>query len=227
MEKIWYLQKINLLAELSEDEMRYIHDHTVMKSFHKNQLIYTVDDEESDIFFLKKGKVRLFKASASGKDVTYAILKEGEAFGGLAFIEGSGYTEYAEAMEETLTCIIPQDLFFEITKNKSAISLKINKLLGLRLYELEMMVEELIFKSVRERTISLLLRLHDKFGANTSAGKAIGVSLSHKEIATMIGATREATTTALNELKQQGIIDIKHRKIYIKDLNQLKKMHEL
>ncbi|NIM17037.1 MAG: helix-turn-helix domain-containing protein [Candidatus Aminicenantes bacterium] len=52
-------------------------------------------------------------------------------------------------------------------------------------------------------------------------GKIINITLTHNDIASMIGSTRESTTVALNTLKSQGLIDTRKKKIIIKELEKL------
>ena len=106
-----------------------------------------------------------------------------------------------------------------MSKNPT-VMLKLNKLLGLLTYELEIRIEELVAKPVISRLSSLLLRLFDRFGDEEGN---IKLSLSHKDLASLIGATREATTVALNELKHEGAIKLGRRKVKILQMDTLKK----
>jgi len=226
LKKIWYLSRINLLEGLSPDEMKYIDSHSRMREFKKGATIYFPHEDALRIFFLKKGKVKLFKTDLAGKEMVFAILKERECFGSLSFIEGATTNEFAQAMEDTVTCVMDKKVFFSFIENKPAIVLRLSKLLSLKVYELEMMVEELTFKTVLERTVSLFLKLNDKFGTQYAGNKMIDINLTHSDIASMIGSTRESTTLAMNKLKSSGLIDSRKKKIILKDLPRLQQFSE-
>lgn len=221
LNKLWYLKSINLLAGLSEEEIKYIDSRSKMKTYKKGEIIYFSDSDMQQIFFLKKGKVKLYKTDLSGKEIVFAILKDKECFGSLSPLERSGTNEFAEAMEDCLTCVIDKNIFFSFIKDKPTIVLRLNKLLSLKIFELEMLLEELTFKTVLERAVSLFIKLDEKFGIPFNGGKIINLSLTHNDIASMIGSTRESTTVALNTLKSRGLIDSRKKKIIIKELEKL------
>ena len=99
--------------------------------------------------------------------------------------------------------------------------LRLNKMLSLKVYELEMMLEDLTFKTVMERLVSLFLKLNEKFGALYKGSNMIDIPLTHNDIASMIGSTRESTTLALNKLKNQDLIGTVKKRIIINDLKKL------
>ncbi len=225
-DKTWYLKKINILSGLNENEISYIAENSSMKTYTKNEIIYNPGDKGNLIYFLKKGKIRLFKNSPKGKEITLTILKEGECFGSLYIEEKQEYKEFADSFSDSsMVCFIPRKMFFALTKNNSSILLKINKLLGLRIYELEMMIEELTFKSVIERIALVLSKLITKYGIfeNENTG-TINLPITHFDLAKMIGSTREAASNALIRLKRMNIINLKRKKILVIDYNELKEL---
>lgn len=138
--------------------------------------------------------------------------------------------EYAEAFGgNALLCIMKKKLFYSAIRDKPSVVLKINKLLGFKVYEMKIMIEELVFSTVFQRVVSLLLRFADKFGSETEAEnlsnkRTINLSLSHSDIAEMVGSTRETTTAALDRLKNDGIIELKRKQIFIVDYARLQSL---
>ena len=229
MNKFWYLKRMDLLAEIKEEDMKLIDKNSNMITCDTGSIIYSPEELQNNIYFLKSGKVQLYKIDPSGKKIIYTILKEGEVFGALTGQDKENFNEYAEALENATLCVVNKDLFFSIVEKNPVIHIKVNKLLGLRVYELEMFIEDLAFKTVSQRLIALLKRLHDKFGVKVHDEEGnlvtkINISLSHHDIANMIGATREATTKALDELKKKGIIKTGRKVIYIVDSQKLENL---
>ncbi len=224
-EKIWYLKKINIFSGLSMEEMMFLDRNSRMQSFSKGNTIYIGDRDHDKIFFLKKGKVKLLKIDLTGKEMVHAILKENEIFGSLSQLRENINSEYAEALSETLVCYIKKDRFFKFIESKPSIMVKLNKLLSSKVVELELLIEELTFKSVYGRIISLLMKLNQKFGINYKENILINISLTHNDIASMIGATRESTTLALNKLKDQNLIYSEKKKIIIENIDKLSELY--
>ena len=225
-DKVWYLKKVNIFSGLTMDEMMFLDRNSKMKTFHKGETIYFGERDHDKIFFLKKGKVKLLKIDMTGKEMVYAILKENEVFGSLSQLKENINSEYAESLSETLVCYISKDQFFKFIESKPSIMIKLNRLLGTKVLELEMLIEELTFKPVFGRIVSLLLKLNQKFGVDYKESILINLSLTHNDIASMIGATRESTTLALNKLKEQKLINSERKKIIIENFEKLKELSE-
>ncbi len=129
-------------------------------------------------------------------------------------------------MSDTLVCYVKKDMFFNFIKNKPTLVLQLNRLLSRKVIELELLVEELTFRSVMERIISLFIKLNEKFGADYRGNVLINISLTHSDIASMIGATRESTTLALKKLREKELISSEKKKIIIKNIKKLKELSD-
>ncbi|RLJ71332.1 CRP/FNR family transcriptional regulator [Hydrogenivirga caldilitoris] len=211
-EKLWYLKNLDILSGLSEEELKFLDDNSVGLNVKKGTTIYSPEEKEEFLYFVKRGSVRLYKVDSNGKEITFAILGAGDIFGGISPYDRDMYGEFAVALEDTFICLVNKRVFFSRMSRNPTIMLRLNKFLGLMTYELELRIEELVAKPVLTRLASLLLRLQDRFGDPEGD---IKLSLSHRELASLIGATREATTIALNELKDMGAIEIGRKKIKV------------
>ena len=78
MEKIWYLKKIDIFEDLNDEDLTKIDNHSFMREYPKNHIIYSQNDESKLIYFLKSGKVRLYRLIESGKQITLTILTAGD-----------------------------------------------------------------------------------------------------------------------------------------------------
>jgi CRP-like cAMP-binding protein len=222
--KIWYLKRFDLFSELSTEDLKLLEQITYMKKFAKKEYIYFPEDAADSIFLLKQGRIKISRMTEEGRELILAILEPGEIFGELALVEESYRETLAEALEDTLTCVIKREDFLKLMKKQPNVTFKIIKLIGLRRRAIESKIEYLLFRDVPARLAHLLLSLVDEYGVKTSDGIRLRVRLTHQEIGNLIGATRETTTTALNKLKDLHLIDFKLRHLVIRDKN---KLHEL
>jgi CRP/FNR family transcriptional regulator len=102
------------------------------------------------------------------------------------------------------------------------VGLQIIHLLSERLAEHEVRMEDISLKEVPERLASLVLMLIESQGIRTAEGYKIPTRYTHQHLATMIGSNREAVTRALRYLTDAGVMEIRRRLIYAKDLDGLK-----
>lgn len=85
--KIWYLKKVNLFAQLPPTETEALANLSKMERVAKGQMVYLPHDPADTVFVLKEGRVKISRLSPEGKEITLAILKEGELFGELCLVQ--------------------------------------------------------------------------------------------------------------------------------------------
>lgn len=213
--KLWYLKQFNLFEEFNPAEMEALVPITHMEKVPARQVVYLPDDPSDRVFFLKEGRVKISKLSEDGKEVTLAILEPGEIFGELALVDEGPRGTVAEVLEDTFICYIERLDFQKLLDRKPELALKISKLIGARRKALEVKIEDLVFRDVNARLAKLLLELAESYGTTVVAGVRIDVKLTHKELANLIGSTRETTTAALNDFRRRGLITNDKRRLIV------------
>lgn len=219
--KLWYLKRFNLLEALSEQEMMSLNDLVVDNDVKKRQPIYLAGDPGEKLYFLKKGRVKISRLDESGKEFTLTLLEPGEIFGELGLFDDSPRETMAVALEDSLICMMKRKDFEAYAANKPELAFKLNKLMGLRLRQIENRIAELLFRDVPARLARLLLRLADQHPRETKHGVRIDIKLSQQELANLIGATREMTSSVLNSFKKESLINVISKYIYIMDRQRL------
>ena len=222
--RLWYLKRFNLLDSMSEEEMESMNEMVVDNEVKKKQPIYLAGDSSENLYFLKRGRVKITRLDESGKEFTLTLLEPGEIFGEMGLFDDSPRETSAVALEDSIICMMKRQDFEKYSRSKPELSFKLNKLMGFRRRQIENRIDELLFRDVPSRLARLLLRLLDQHKRETKHGDRINIKLSQQELANLIGATREMTSSVLNQYKKDGIIDIQHKFIYVKDQKQLEKM---
>ncbi|KPV45054.1 Crp/Fnr family transcriptional regulator [Alicyclobacillus ferrooxydans] len=219
MNKVWYLSQINLLEELPMEDLQMIDAMAPMSRVPKGTLIITPDTENVSLYFLKQGRVRLFKVNEDGKQLTIGLLGKGNIFGETeTFSTGSG-SAYVEAMDDALVCILGKKDFEGLLMKRPQVALKMVSILTQRIRESEEMLENLAFRDVRYRLLYLLSKLAKSFGQPSDGEKSpytkLDLNLSHQELANMIGATRESVSVTLSQLAKEGIVTTGRKEIAV------------
>jgi len=223
MSKVWYLKRIDLLSNLNEDEMEEVDQLTTMHQYKRGGTIFFPGDPADIIYMLKSGRVKISKLSLEGKEVTLAIVEPGEIFGEMALVEGERET-YAEAIEDAMVCAIRRPDFERLLQMKPDLNLRVTKLIGLRRRQIESKIEDLLFKDVPERLASVLLNLADRYGTSHPMGRRIDLKITHRDLANLIGSTRETTSLTLGDFRRQDILNIEGRKIIVHDRPKLEQV---
>jgi CRP-like cAMP-binding protein len=160
----------------------------------------------------------------SGKEVTFEILEPGEIFGELEVLEGLPRETAAEALDDTLICVIRREDFDKYLEAHPNITVRLTKLIGLRLRRIQSRVEDLVFRDVPARLAHLLLELRKTDGVPDGTSIRLRVKLTHQEIANLIGCSRETVSTTLGQFREQGLIRMEGRSIAILNPDHLTRL---
>ena len=221
--KLWHLEQVNLLKELSPDELQKVSDATTMKVEKKGKYIYFPQEPSQVIFFLKAGRVKIGSYSDDGKEIIKTIVHPGEVFGEMGIVGQENRKDFAMAMDdEVRICAITVEEIKEMMSQIPHLSFAVTKVIGERLIKVERKLESMVFKDVRTRLLEFLKDTASDHGKQIGYEVLIQHNLTHQDIANLIATSRQTVTTILNDLKEQDLIYMERNKILIRDLSDLK-----
>lgn len=226
-EILWCMENFDLFKHLSMLEMERLRQRVKTLTYKRGEIIYLPGDPGDTVYFLKRGQVKLDYLDASGRRLTLKICHRGEPFGEAALVGEDSRKLIAEAHDNVELCAIAKDDLLQFAEGNTGLSLRISKLIGLRLVELENRLEDLFFKDVPTRLSRLLLKLGNDFGMETDQGIEIKMKITHQDMADLIGSRRETTSVVLGEFEDEGLIEKGHGHIWLKDLAGLKAKAQL
>ena len=106
-------------------------------------------------------------------------------------------------------------------RDNQPLSLKIFKLMGIRIKKIERRLESLVFKDARARIVEFLKDLAEERGQKVGFETMVKNHFTHKDIASLTGTSRQTVTTILNELKDKNLINFDRSAYLIRDLESL------
>ena len=215
--KYWFLKQIKLFSDLPEKDLQQMDSITRMEAVKRRQFIYLPGDAASTVFLLKAGRVKLSRVNEEGKEITLAILEPGEVFGEMEILEGMPRDTVAEALDDVSICVMNRSDFEQMLKKDPNTSIRLTKLIGMRLKRIESRIEDLVFRDVPARLAHLLLQLSEGIGANDQGEIRLPVKITHQELANLIGSTRETVSATLGDFKRKGLVNSNQRRISIRD----------
>jgi CRP-like cAMP-binding protein len=212
--KIWYLKNADLFSWMSPEEIEEMARTTQMVPCRKKEIFFFSEEPSLSVYLVKKGRIKLFRDTADGREIILDILGPGEIFGELALAGEKSRSHSAEALEDGLVCIIPRSIFEEMARRHPDFAFRIIKLIGIRFRAMESRIEDLAFQNVHDRLLFTLGNLAKKHGVPEENG-AIRLPVTQSNLAFLIGATREAVADQLKELKQQGLVETSYRAVHL------------
>jgi CRP/FNR family transcriptional regulator len=220
------LESTALFSSLSAEELRMLTARTVRKSFKAGELLFTEGEPCHGLQIIARGRVRIFKTSANGREQVLAVNQPGEPVAELPVFDGGVYPASGAAVEETQIAFIAQRDFQNFCLEHPAVALKVLSVVGARLRRLVGIIEELSFTTIRQRLVALLLKLAREEGAQSAAGIEFLLPSTHQELANQLGTVRELISRNLQRLQAEGLLEVDGRRIVVKEMKGLSAMLE-
>lgn len=213
------LATLRQTAELVE----YFRTHGVRQTFRKNDFIIRPGESPAGVFFIYSGLVKAYDITKYNEENLLIIRKQDEIFPLIWAFTGHEHDIIYQALAPTETYRITRKAFLKMIKGQPEtllalmdMTLEMYRLHGDRILNLE-------YRTVRERIVSFLLTMSQRFGKQTDDGLLIEVPLRHQDIASSINATRETTSREISALERKGLLENKQSYTLLKDVEALRK----
>jgi CRP/FNR family cyclic AMP-dependent transcriptional regulator len=228
MSKIWLLKRIDVFKLLSPKAMSRLAAVTEDRWFDKGDIIFREHDAGKLIYLLKSGRVKISRFSKDGRELIIGVIEPGEMFGEDAITNTTERprTAFAEAVEHSLICAVRVEEFADMLKHFPDLSMRLASMMSHRLEDAHRRMEDLVFRNIGERLSGLLLELADRYGEEKEDGIYINHKITHQEMASRIGSTRETVTATLNEFKKKGLLTMEGRRLILKEAKLLRELYE-
>ncbi|MFC4024343.1 Crp/Fnr family transcriptional regulator [Oceanobacillus longus] len=201
------LQRFTLFKNLTDYEMEPIIDLAKNRMFRQGTHIFMQGDPLTNVYFIHQGKVKIYRSDMHGKEQIVNILNVGEMFPHQGFFRKDNYPAHAEVLEDAILIYIPIHLFENFLITNPEICIKLFKVLGDRIVDLQNRLEEKILHNTYEQIILLLLRLAKSNGKEITSNQiSITSQFTNKDLANMIGSSRETVSRTLTQLKKNNLI---------------------
>ena len=208
------LQNIPLFSGLLSGELDEIAAITSKRSFPKNNVIINEGDETDSLYLIISGKVKVVLSDEDGKEITISILEPNDYFGELALIDDEPRSARVVTMEQSQFCVINQSDFNRVLDNNPSLVRNLLKGLSKRLREANKNIESLALMDVYGRVARTLLQFAKP---EEDGSKVIREKLTQKDIASMVGASREMVSRIFKDLTAGGYITVESGKITINE----------
>jgi len=213
------LATLKQTAELVE----FFRLHGTKQTFKKGDFIIRPGDAPHGVFYIYQGLVKAYDITKYNEENLLIIRKQDEIFPLIWAVTGKEHHIIYQTLAPTITYKIDRKVFLEFVQSSSDaliplldMTIEMYRLHGERILTLE-------YRTVRERIISFLLNMSQRFGKETNGGILIEVPLRHQDIASSVNATRETTSREISALERKGLLQNKQSFTLLKDIEALSK----
>ncbi|MEK5442107.1 MULTISPECIES: Crp/Fnr family transcriptional regulator [unclassified Fredinandcohnia] len=216
------LQTVPLFKELTSNELNEIVNIAQYRQYKKGSHVFMQDDPLENVYFIYQGKVKIYKNDVNGKEQIVTVQKDGDMFPHVGFFRKGNYPAYALVLENTKAVVISISHFENVLLQQPQVSIKLFRVLGEKIVDLQNRLEAQILNNTYEQIIKLIMRLCKSDGEEISNGKImITTQFTNKDLANMIGTTRETVSRTLTKLKKKEIVEVDEKGNIMVDLESL------
>jgi CRP-like cAMP-binding protein len=216
------VREFSSLKALNKDELVKLAECKTSRLVKKGEIIFEEGENVNGIFCIKDGVCKLTKLSPNGKDHIVKLVTKGELLGQRSMISDEPVNLSAVALEDMQVCFVPKNEIMGFFDKNNQFSMNVMKTICGDLKESDSQMVNMAQKTVKERLAETLLYLQDTFGKNED--NTLKIQLTRDELASMIGTATESCIRLLSDFNKLGLIEIKGKKITLKDVAKLKKM---
>jgi CRP/FNR family transcriptional regulator len=213
-----------LFCNLPMPAVRKLNEIKSTAMYPKSAMLFIEGQQPRGIFILCRGKVKLSTSSSEGKTIITKISEAGDVLGLNATISNHPYEVTAEMLEPGQANFITRDALLQFLRENGEVALRVAQQLSLNYYTAYEEIRTLgLTHSPAEKFAKLLLSW-EKGKSAANAGYQIKLTLTHEEIAEMIGTTRETVSRLFSDFKRKQLLQVKGSTLLIRNKPALEKM---
>src|ERR1044071_7050789 len=176
----------------------------------KGAVLFVEGQSPRGVFMLCNGRVKLTTCSSDGKAIISRIAEAGEVLGLSASVSDRPYMATAETLIPCQVNFIRRDDFLRFLKEHGTACLRVSEHLSNNYHNAVEQVRSLgLSHTAAEKLAKLILEWCDKNGKESEKGTTLKLTLTHEEIAQVIGTSRETVTRLLTDFKNKQLVQIK------------------
>lgn len=216
------LRDVPLFSELDISHLREIFEISRIEQYKKHQHIFFENDPYRGFYIVLKGNVKIYRTSIDGKEYILHLRKPPQPFAEVPLFEGGNYPANAQTLEDSLLLFIPKDEFTELIRINPQIALKMLAGFAKRMRDMTTKMEEISTKEVSNRLARFILKEIENNGSIKLVEPFLRLTISKADVASYLGTITETLSRTFKKLQDENIITVDGKKIFVKNLKELK-----
>ncbi|MCZ6784600.1 MAG: Crp/Fnr family transcriptional regulator [Proteobacteria bacterium] len=213
-EAVESLRTIPLFSKVSSADLEALASRLIERRYPKHATIVEEGLPGDYMYIIREGRVKVTKASEDGREKIMDFLEAGNFFGEMSLLDMAPRSASCETLEPARLLALSRNDFLDLLRRSPDLALAVIQVLTLRLRETDEQASSMSFLRVRERTMGLLSRMAKELD---DSGRRLTPTLTHQQIADMIGTSRETVTRVVKQLKEEGWLDQRGKRYIVPD----------
>ena len=209
----------SLLAPSEQEAVERI---ATRRTYPRRSVVYHHGDDTESVLVLRDGRVKVCAPGSDGHEAVLGYRGPGDLVGELGAIDGRARSASVETLEPVLAYVCPRRDFRALVDSSPAVSGAMLRVVVERLRRADAERTDFGSLDVLGRVARRLCELADRFGEVCDEGIEITLPVTQEELANWCGASREAVSKALTQMRTMGWIETRRRVVVISDDAQLR-----
>ncbi len=208
--KVALLQMCYLFEDLSKEDLSLIASQAKEKVLPKNKTFMEAGRRANNIYIIASGLVKVFHITEEGKEIILALRSRSNVVGEFELLDEEEQLRSVsiKTLKDTRVLVLPKDVFKTILATHPAMLLALSRYILKLLRRKNNQIELLVSQSLGDRALQILETLQKYFPDKE-------ITLSHDDIASLVGATRPRVTEVLHNLAKENKILLGHKSIRV------------
>jgi CRP-like cAMP-binding protein len=211
------IEYVSLFAGLDGGQLDAIWKLSVEQSFRKNEMILFEDEPDNRLFIIIKGIIKLTRISEDGREFIFSFLGAGDFFGELSLLDDEIRSTNAVAVKDATILSFNRSDYVNIFRQFPQITFNLLREMTQRLRERDRMIKSMSLQNATGKVACTILRFADDAGDINMGQVEIPRLPPHRDLANMVGTSRETISRAINWLTEEGYLQKEGGRLIIKD----------
>ena len=211
--------RLPIFAGLDEARMRRLLDHSAVRPFRRNAVLFLQEESATCFYVILDGWVLLYRQTLDGQESTIAVYTRGDSFAEAAILQSGVFQVNAVVVDDARLLVIEAEPFLRHLQADPKLCLNMMASMSIHLRRLVQQVEQLTLRSSTERLGDFLLKLAQPGDARVAV---VRLPWDKAMIAARLGMQPETLSRALARLRPIGI-ETKGSRVTIRDLGRLRR----
>jgi CRP/FNR family transcriptional regulator len=186
------------------------------------EILFSANEFADGLYIVLSGSVRAFRVNLDGREQTIHIEQQGGVLAEVAVFDGGPFPSTTIAEEDSEVLFLAKDDVLRFMLRHPEAALRALAIVAKKLRMVASMVEQLALMDVSQRLARFLLDEATRSIPKLKDGVSFTLALSHSQIASRLGSVREVVTRGLQKLAQQGVIQVRGRRVVVLNAKKLR-----
>jgi CRP/FNR family cyclic AMP-dependent transcriptional regulator len=216
----------HLFCNLPAESVQKLNDIKSTAVYPKSAMLFIEGQQPRGVFVLCAGKVKLSTSPRQGKTIITKLSDAGDVLGLNATISNRPYEVTAEMVEPGQANFIARDAFLQFLREHGEVAVRVAEQLSRNYYTAYEEIRTLGLSASPTGKFAKLLLSWTTDSNGTAKGSQLRLTLTHEEIAEMIGTTRETVSRLFSDFKKKQLLQVKGTTLTIRNKPALERMVE-